>query len=167
MWRRRGRSCCTAQVQQTDVLIQRAEYEHAIAVLTGRPPADVTIDATPVTVAPPALPVIPGALPSELLERRPDIAGDERRMAAANEQIGIARAAFYPSLNLSASVGFTGTSLANVFSGPSRFFSVGPVFDQTLFDYGRRRATSDVVAAQYDATIANYRQTSLDGVSAG
>ena len=150
-----------AQVQQTDVLIQRAEYEHAIAVLTGRPPADVMIEATPVTVAPPALPVIPGVLPSELLERRPDIAGDERRMAAANEQIGIARAAFYPSLNLSASVGFVGTSLANVFSVPSRFFSVGPVFNQTLFDHGRRRATSDVVTAQYDATIANYRQTSL------
>ena len=151
----------TAQVSQTDVLIQRAEYEHAIAVLTGKPPAALTIGATPVTVAPPNIPEIPGALPSQLLERRPDIAGDERRMAAANEQIGIAQAAFYPALNLSASVGFAGTSLLNVFSGPSRFFSVGPVLDQTLFDHGRRRATSDIALAQYDSTVASYRQTSL------
>ena len=151
----------TAQVQQTDILIQRAEYEHAIAVLTGKPPAALTLEATPVTVAPPTIPVIPGALPSQLLERRPDIAGDERRMAAANEQIGIAQAAFYPALDLSAAIGFTGTSLVNVFSGPSRFFAIGPVLNETIFDHGRRRATSDVVRAQYDNTIANYRQTSL------
>lgn len=151
----------TAQVSQTDVLIQRAQYEHAIAVLTGRPPAALTIDATPVTVAPPNIPVIPGALPSQLLERRPDISSEERRMAAANEQIGIAQAAFYPSLNLAAAVGFNATSLLNLFSGPSRFFSVGPAFQQTLFDHGRRRATSDIALAQFDSALAAYRQTSL------
>ncbi len=151
-----------AQVQQTDVLVQRSEYEHAIAVLTGKPPAALTIEATPVTVAPPAIPVIPGALPSQLLERRPDIAADERRMAAANEQIGIADAAFYPTLNLSAAAGLTGTSILNWFSWPSRFFAVGPSLTQTLYDNGRRRATSDVTRAQYDGTVANYRQTSLD-----
>ena len=150
-----------AQVQQTDVLIQRAQFEHAIAVLTGKPPAALTLESSPVTVAPPVIPVIPGVLPSELLERRPDIAGDERRMAAANEQIGIAQAAFYPTLNLSAAVGFTGTSLLNVFTGPSRFFSVGPVLQQTLFDHGRRRAGADIALAQYDSTVATYRQTTL------
>lgn len=151
----------TAQVQQTDVLIQRAQYEHAIAVLTGKPPASLTIEATPVTVAPPAIPEIPGALPSQLLERRPDIASDERKMAAANEQIGIAQAAFYPTLSLSAAAGFTGTSLLNVFTGPSRFFAVGPALNQVLFDHGRRQATKDITTAQYDETVANYRQTSL------
>ncbi len=151
----------TAQVQQTDVLIQRAQYEHAIAVLTGKAPASLTIEASPVTVAPPAIPEIPGALPSQLLERRPDIASDERRMAAANEQIGIAQAAFYPTLSLSAAAGVTGTSLINLFSGPSRFFAVGSTLDQTLFDHGRRQATKDITTAQYDETVANYRQTSL------
>jgi len=105
--------------------------------------------------------VIPGALPSQLLERRPDIAGDERRMAAANEQIGIAQAAFYPALDLSAQGGLLGTSIVNVFTWPSRFFAVGPTLNQTLYDHGRRRAQSDVVLAQYDATIANYRQDTL------
>jgi NodT family efflux transporter outer membrane factor (OMF) lipoprotein len=151
----------TAQVQQTDVLVERAGFEHAIAVLTGKAPAALTIEASPVTVAPPVIPEIPGALPSQLLERRPDIAANERRMAAANEQIGIAQAAFYPTLNLSASVGFLGTSLANIFSGPSRFCSGGPVLDETIYDHGRRRASSDIVLAQYDATVANYRQSSL------
>jgi NodT family efflux transporter outer membrane factor (OMF) lipoprotein len=150
-----------AQVQQTDVLVQRQQYEHAIAVLTGKPPAALTIEATPVTVAPPAIPVIPGALPSQLLERRPDIAGDERRMAAANEQIGISDAAFYPTLNLSAVAGFGGTSVLNWFTWPSRFFAVGPTFTQTLYDRGRRRADLDISTAQYDNTVANYRQTSL------
>jgi NodT family efflux transporter outer membrane factor (OMF) lipoprotein len=151
----------TAQVQQTDVLIERQQFEHAIAVLTGKPPASLTIEATPVTVAPPVIPEIPGALPSQLLERRPDIASDERRMAAANEQIGIAQAAFYPTLSLSASAGLLGTSLVNVFSGPSRFFAVGSTLDQTLFDHGRRQAVKDITTAQYDETVANYRQTSL------
>jgi NodT family efflux transporter outer membrane factor (OMF) lipoprotein len=100
-------------------------------------------------------------LPSQLLERRPDIASSERSMAAANEQIGIARAAYYPTLSLSAVAGFTGTSAINWLSWPSRFFAVGPTFSETLFDHGRRRATSDIAVAQYDGTVAFYRQTTL------
>jgi len=151
----------TAQVQATDVDIQRADFEHAIAVLVGKPPAMFALQATPVTVDPPAIPAIPGALPSQLLERRPDIAGDERRMAAANEQIGIAETAFYPTVSLSAVAGFTGTSMVNWFSWPSRFFAVGTTISQTVFDHGRRRAVSDIALADYDGTVAQYRQTTL------
>ena len=151
----------TAQVEETDVGVERAQFEHAIAVLIGKPPAELTIPPSPVTVQGPAMPAIPGALPSQLLERRPDIAADERRMAAANEQIGIAQAAFYPTLDISASGGFTGTSLLNWFTWPSRFFAVGPQLSETLYDHGRRRANSDIVIAQYDSTVAGYRQTSL------
>jgi NodT family efflux transporter outer membrane factor (OMF) lipoprotein len=100
-------------------------------------------------------------LPSQLLERRPDIASYERSMAAANEQIGIAQAAYYPTLSLSAAAGFLGTSAINWFSWPSSFFAVGPMFSQTLYDHGRRRATSDIALAQYDGTVAAYRQTTL------
>jgi len=150
-----------AEVQDSDVTLQRARYEHAIAVLTGQSPAALTLAVAPVTVNPPAIPVIPGALPSQLLERRPDIAGDERRMASANEQIGIAQAAFYPTLDLSAAAGFNGTSLLNLFTWPSRFFAVGPTLTQTLYDHGRRQAGSDIAVAQYDATIANYRRDTL------
>jgi NodT family efflux transporter outer membrane factor (OMF) lipoprotein len=151
----------TAQVQATDVDIQRATFEHAIAVLIGKPPAAFTLPSAPITVSAPAIPAIPGMLPSELLERRPDIASTERSMAAANEQIGIARAAFYPTLSLSGAAGFMGTSALNWFSWPSRFFAVGSTFSQTLFDNGRRRATSDIALAQYDGTVAAYRQTTL------
>jgi NodT family efflux transporter outer membrane factor (OMF) lipoprotein len=151
----------SAQVQDSDVTIQRAQYEHAIAVLTGQAPAALTLAATPVTINPPAIPVIPGALPSQLLERRPDIAADERRMASANEQIGIARAAFYPTLDISAQGGVLGTSIINVFTWPSRLFAVGPTLTQTLYDHGRRQAGSDIVVAQYDATVADYRQDTL------
>lgn len=151
----------TAQVQATDVDILRADYEHAIAMLIGKAPAQVTLPRNPVTVAGPILPSVPGVLPSQLLERRPDIASEERRMAAANEQIGIAQAAFYPTLSLSAAAGFTGTSALNWFNWPSRFFAVGPTFSQTIFDHGRRRATTDIAHADYDATIASYRQTTL------
>lgn len=151
----------TAQVQATDVDILRADYEHAIAMLIGKAPAQVTLPRNPVTVAGPMLPGIPGVLPSQLLERRPDIASEERQMAAANEQIGIAQAAFYPTLSLSAAAGFAGTSALNWFSWPSRFFAVGPTFSQTIFDHGRRRATTDIAHADYDATIASYRQTTL------
>lgn len=152
----------TAQVQATDVDIMRSDYEHAIAILIGKPPAQLTLPRNPVTVAGPVLPGVPGVLPSQLLERRPDIAAEERRMAAANEQIGIAQAAFYPTLSLSAAAGFTGTSMVNWFTWPSRFFAVGPTFSQTLFDHGRRRATSDIALANYDSTVASYRQTTLN-----
>jgi NodT family efflux transporter outer membrane factor (OMF) lipoprotein len=150
-----------AQVQSTDVDIQRAMYEHAIAVLIGKPPAVFTLPPDPITVVAPTIPAIPGMLPSQLLERRPDIASYERTMAAANEQIGIAEAAYYPTLSLSAVAGFAGTSAINWFSWPSRFFAVGPTLSETLFDHGRRRATSDIALAQYDGTVAAYRQTTL------
>jgi NodT family efflux transporter outer membrane factor (OMF) lipoprotein len=150
-----------AQVQATDVAIQRAMYEHAIAVLIGNPPAVFTLTPDPITVAAPTIPAIPGMLPSHLLERRPDIASSERGMVAANEQIGIARTAYYPTLSLSAAAGFTGTSAINWFSWPSRFFAVGSSLSETVFDHGRRRATSDVAIAQYDGTVAAYRQTTL------
>jgi NodT family efflux transporter outer membrane factor (OMF) lipoprotein len=151
----------TAQVQATDVDIDRASYEHAIAVLIGKAPAEFTLFRDPITVDAPSIPAIPGMLPSQLLERRPDIASSERSMAAANEQIGIARAAYYPTLSLSAVAGFAGTSALNWFSWPSSFFAVGPTLSQTLFDHGRRRATSDIALAQYDGTVAAYRQTTL------
>lgn len=151
----------SAQVQETDVDLQRAAYEHAIAVLIGKPPSVFSLAPDPITVSAPAIPAIPGMLPSQLLERRPDIASAERSMAAANEQIGIARTAFYPTLSLSAAAGFIGTSALNWFDWPSRFFAVGPTLSQTLFDNGRRRAVSEQARAQYDATVANYRQTTL------
>lgn len=150
-----------AQVQATDVDIQRAAYEHAIAVLIGKAPAALTLSRDPITVSAPTIPAIPGMLPSQLLERRPDIASSERSMAAANEQIGIDQAAFYPTLSLSGTAGFLGTSAVNWFTWPSRFFAVGPTFSETLYDHGRRRATSDIALAQYDGTVATYRQTTL------
>jgi len=150
-----------AQVQATEVDIQRAMYEHAIAVLIGRPAAVFTLPPDPITVDPPTIPAIPGMLPSQLLERRPDIASYERNMAVANEQIGIAKTAYYPTLSLSAVAGFAGTSALNWFSWPSSFFAVGPTLSQTLFDHGRRRSTSDMALAQYDSTVAAYRQTTL------
>jgi NodT family efflux transporter outer membrane factor (OMF) lipoprotein len=151
----------TAQVEATNVDIYRAAYEHAIAVLIGKPPAQFTLQPDPITVDAPTLPVVPGMLPSQLLERRPDIASSERSMAAANEQIGIAEAAYYPTLSLSGAGGFLGTSAVNWFTWPSRFFAVGTTFSQTLYDHGRRRATSDIALAQYDGTLAMYRQTTL------
>jgi NodT family efflux transporter outer membrane factor (OMF) lipoprotein len=149
------------RVQRSDVEVQRTQFEHAIAVLIGKPPAQLTIPSSPINLHSPQLPAIPGALPPELLERRPDIAADERRMAAANEQIGIAKAAYYPSLSLNAIVGMQGTSALNWFTWPSRFWAVGPSISETLFDGGRRRATSQRTRADYDATVANYRQTTL------
>jgi len=127
-------------------------------VLTGKPPAAVTIE-TEVLKNPP--PVFPVAVPSALLERRPDIANAERTMAAANEQIGITQAAFYPTLSLSGTLGLESLSIAHLFTGPSRFFAVGPSLAETLFDAGRRRAAVAGAQAAYDATVAGYRQTVL------
>ena len=148
----------STQAQDTDVGVQRAQFEHAIAVLAGKPPADLSIPLSPLDTQPPIVPV---GLPSQLLERRPDVAASERRVAEANEQIGIARAAFFPTLMLGASAGLEGTSLLNWFNWPSRFWAVGPSMVQTLFDAGRRRATSDAALASYDASVANYRETAL------
>src|SRR5580698_10271889 len=150
-----------ARVQRTDIEVRRTQYEHAIAVLIGKPPAQFTLGRLPLDQASQVMPDVPGTLPATLLERRPDIAGDERRMASANEQIGIAQAAFYPTLSLSAIAGFQGTSAANWFNWPSRFWAVGPELSQTLFDAGRRRATKHITVNQYDATVADYRQTVL------
>jgi NodT family efflux transporter outer membrane factor (OMF) lipoprotein len=146
------------QSQLMDLGVQRAAFEHAIAILIGKSPAELTIPAAPLNIFPP--PVPPG-LPSELLERRPDIASAERQVAAANEQIGIAMAAFYPTLNLTASAGLESSSLAKWFTWPSRFWSVGPQLAETLFDAGRRRGVVAEQRAAYDATVAAYRETVL------
>ncbi len=151
----------SAQAAMTDVAAQRAQYEHAIAVLMGKPPAALTLPAIPLTVHPPTLAAVPGLLPSQLLERRPDIAAEERRMAAANEQIGIAQAAFYPTLSLSAAAGFAGTSPLNWLTWPSRLWAVGPTLTQTLFDHGLRQGNSEIARANYEATVAAYRQSAL------
>lgn len=150
------------QVMDTDIRAQRAEDEHAIAILIGKPPAAFGLPPMPLNIRPPALPAIPGVVPSQLLERRPDIAAAERRMAAANEQIGIADAAWYPTLSLSAIAGFQGTSALTWFAWPSRFWAVGPEFSETLFDAGRRRALKLAAQAGYDSAVAAYRQTTLN-----
>jgi NodT family efflux transporter outer membrane factor (OMF) lipoprotein len=148
-----------ATVQDTDIGVQRAAFEHAIAAIIGKPPASFSLTESPLNIQPPGIPV---GMPSQLLERRPDIAAVERRVAEANEQIGIARAAFFPTVTLGASAGLEGTSILNWFDWPSRFWAIGPSMAQTLFDAGRRRATSDAATAGYDALVANYRQTTLD-----
>ena len=149
----------TTRAQATDLTVARAQLEHAIAILAGRPPGDFTILSAPVAYAPPPVPV---GLPSELLERRPDIAASERRMAAANAQIGVAKAAFFPRLLLSASGGYQSTKLAGLFSLASRFWAIGPSLAATLFDGGRRRATREQAQASYDGAVAGYRQTVLN-----
>jgi NodT family efflux transporter outer membrane factor (OMF) lipoprotein len=148
----------TARAEAIDLGVARSQLEHAIAILTGKAPADLTI-AQAAIAAPP--PVIPVAVPSELLERRPDIAAAERRVAAANAQIGVATAALFPSLGLSASGGFESTTLAKLFSLPNRFWSLGPSLLATVFDAGRRRAAIAEAEANYDATVAGYRQNVL------
>ena len=147
-----------AQTTLTDFGVARAQFEHAIAVLTGRPPAAVTVASKVLTAPPPPVPI---AVPSELLERRPDIAINERQMAAANEQIGIAKAAFYPTLSLSGDAGFQSSRITTWISWPSRFFSVGPTLAETIFDAGRRHAVVAQTVAAYDSTVAAYRQTVL------
>jgi NodT family efflux transporter outer membrane factor (OMF) lipoprotein len=150
-----------ARVLATDIKVERAQYEHALAILIGRPPASFSLPPIPLNVQPPALPSVPVALPAQLLERRPDIAAAERRMAAANEQIGIAQAAYYPTLNLAAVAGLEGSSLLNWFNWPSRLWAVGPGMSETIFDGGRRRATTESARAGYDGSVANYRETVL------
>lgn len=146
------------QAQLMDLGVQRAAFEHAIAVLIGKAPAELTIPPAALTGSPPPVPL---GVPSELLERRPDIASAERQVAAANEQIGIAMAAFYPNLNLTGSAGFASSTLAQWLTWPSRFWSVGPQLAATLFDAGRRRGIVAQQQAAYDATVAAYRQTVL------
>ena len=148
----------TTRVQATNLGIARAQFEHAIALLVGQPASTFSIPVAPLKVSPPA---IPFGVPSQLLERRPDIAAAERQMAQANAQIGVARAAYYPTVTLSASGGLESTSISQWFTWPSRFWSIGPTASQTLFDAGLRRATVEQFRAQYDASVANYRQDIL------
>ena len=150
----------TARAQLIDLGVARAQFEHAIAILVGKPPSELSIAHAPLKSEPPVVPI---GVPSALLERRPDIAAAERQMASVNEQIGIARVAFFPALTLSATAGLESSSFVNWFTWPSRFWSVGPQMAETLFDAGRRRAQSAQAEAAFDVTVANYRQTVLTG----
>jgi NodT family efflux transporter outer membrane factor (OMF) lipoprotein len=146
------------RAQATDLGIQRAQLEHAIAMLVGQPASTFSIATNSLTTKPVA---IPFGIPSQLLERRPDIAAAERRVAEANAQIGVARAAYYPTITLSGSVGYQNTSIQNLFSGPGLVWSVGATLAQTLFDGGLRKAVTEQSQAIYQGTVANYRQTVL------
>jgi NodT family efflux transporter outer membrane factor (OMF) lipoprotein len=147
-----------AQAQETNLGNLRAQYEHAIAVLVGQPAPSFSISVEGPKAS---LPAIPIGIPSELLERRPDIAAAERAVAQANAQIGVAKAAFYPNVTLTASGGLENLSLAQWLTWPSRVWSVGPSLAETLFDAGLRKATVQQYQAAYDQTVANYRQTVL------
>jgi len=147
-----------AQSSLTNLGVARAQDEHAIAMLIGVNPSSFKIEAKALTADPPPIPI---GLPSQLLERRPDIAGSERNMAAANAQIGVAVAAFYPNLTLSAEGGLESSTLKHLFDWPSRFWSVGPSVSETVFDAGLRRATVNQYIATYNADVATYRQTVL------
>jgi NodT family efflux transporter outer membrane factor (OMF) lipoprotein len=148
----------TTRAQAIDVAISRAQTEHAIAFLVGKAPADLTIPPAKIAVAPPA---IPGLLPSELLERRPDVAAAERRAAAASALIGVAVAAYFPTISLDASAGFVSTTLSKLFTAPAFIWSLGPSALGTLFDAGRRRGVTEQRRAQYDAAVGAYRETAL------
>jgi NodT family efflux transporter outer membrane factor (OMF) lipoprotein len=151
----------STQAQAIDVGVQRAQLEHAIATLIGKPPADFSL--APVTITLPQI-KIPVALPSDLLERRPDIASAERKMAAANAQIGVAKAAYYPTISLSGALGYASAELATLFTSPSFFWAIGPMaLAATLLDGGARIAQTEQVMAAYDGTVAFYRQTVLTG----
>jgi len=148
----------SARAQDTGIAILRAQYEHAIALLMGQPASSFSLPVETLKTPPPA---IPFGVPSELLERRPDVAANERLMAQANAQIGVARSAYYPTVTLSATFGLQTTEGSSWFTWPSRLWSVGPAISETIYDGGLRRATLEQYRAQYDGTVANYRQTIL------
>ncbi|WP_213938813.1 efflux transporter outer membrane subunit [Pseudomonas sp. dw_612] len=150
----------STQADLVDLIWQRAQFENAIAVLIGKAPAEFNLAETQDI---PKLPQIPLSLPSQLLERRPDIASAERSVIAANANIGVAKAAYYPDLSLSLSGGYSSSTSSNLISLPNRFWSVGPKLDLPLFDGGARSAEVDRNEALYDETVAKYRQTVLDG----
>ena len=151
----------TTEAQLIALGVQRAQMEHAIAILMGKAPSELTIPPSPLDGPPPE---VPAGVPSELLERRPDIAAAERQAAAANAQIGVAIAAYYPTLTLSATGGFQAATAAQWFTWPARFWTLGPgVLQQTLFDGGLRGAQTEEARAAYDASAATYRQTVLAG----
>jgi NodT family efflux transporter outer membrane factor (OMF) lipoprotein len=148
----------SAESQALNLGVARAQFEHAIAMLIGKPATDFSVPVKPLLVAPPPIPV---GMPSQLLERRPDIAASERTVAEANATIGIGYGAFFPSLTLSAAGGFEASTLANAFTWPSRFWSIGPSLSQTVFNGGLYRAQLQQFTATYNADVATYRQTVL------
>jgi len=148
----------STEAQDTALGIARAQFEHAIALLVGQPASAFSLPQAPLEANPPA---IPFGLPSQILERRPDVASAERLMAQANAQIGLATAAYYPTVTLSGSAGFSNTSVTDWFAWPSRFWSAGPALAETLFEGGLRRATVRQFRASYDRSVANYRETVL------
>jgi NodT family efflux transporter outer membrane factor (OMF) lipoprotein len=148
----------STQAQSIDIGVQRAQLEHAIAVLLGKPASVFSLPAMPLTALPPAIPV---GVPSELLERRPDIAVAERNMASFNAQIGVAKAAYFPTVTLNGSVGYESTDTSNWFTWPSRFWSLGAGVSEVVFEGGLRRAQTAAARAAYEATVASYRQTVL------
>ncbi|HEV7521962.1 MAG TPA: efflux transporter outer membrane subunit [Candidatus Angelobacter sp.] len=148
----------TTRAQAIDIGVARAQFEHAVAVLIGKPAGSFTLPPLPLRTPPPP---IPSGVPSELLERRPDIASAERLMAAANARIGVAKAAYYPLINLTGVGGFESGAITTLLQGPAGLWSVGASAFQTVFDGGRRRAASDQAIAFYDQTVASYRETVL------
>jgi outer membrane protein TolC len=155
----RPRSRCTRRRRTaTAIRVTRAQYEHAIAVLVGQPPGSFSLPIRPLDARPPAIPV---GLPSQLLERRPDIASAERAAAEANALIGVGKAAYFPSLTLSGGAGAEAATLSTLLTGPVGFWTVGASLAQTLIDHGARKATVQQYEAQYRAAVATYRQTVL------
>ena len=150
----------TVEAQAIDIGVARAQLEHAIAILVGKSPSELSLPVTPLAGVPPPVPV---GVPSVLLERRSDIAGAERRMASANARIGVAESAFYPNVTLSVSGGLEAAGFAKWLSWPSRFWALGPAISEVVFDGGLRKAQSAQARAGYDAAVASYRQTVLTG----
>jgi len=149
----------STRAQALDLGRQRSQVEHALSVLVGKPASSFSLPVGELAATPPPVPAI--GVPADLLERRPDIAAAERRMAEANAKIGVAKAAFFPAATIGATYGFQSSMLSNLFTLPSRFWSLGPALALTLFDGGRRRAVSDQAIATYDENVADYRNTVL------
>jgi NodT family efflux transporter outer membrane factor (OMF) lipoprotein len=153
----------STRAADVNVELTRAKFEHAIAVLIGRNPAELAIEHGGLTNS---VPVVPAGVPSELLQRRPDIAASERSMASANALVGVAEAAWFPSVTLSASYGFTATALPGLFNAGNSLWSFGPTLAETVFNGGARLATNRQARANYDEAVANYRQSVLTAFEA-